>query len=410
MNIEKLARKAINYINKNWGLPEEGFLTGGALSNLIWQEISGVEAVINDIDIFLLDSICDKRELDKRYLFTHTNIDKVPTYDDYNGLRFINVEKNFYSIISSNKDGIFNYIKYESSTENPKIIIDSFDLNCVMIGYIIEEDRFIWTKDYENFIKNNKIELANVYTPHHTAIRIVKKSNEMNIKLDPLELEILEYVIGSSAYDIKKHRFMDRYMNIFMQYEDELSMFYLKKDSIAMESLMNNHKVDANLWMLLSKVEKNMNKWGDKKSTHNTHSISCNDILFYFRKVYTKSKKLRKAWITLKDIYIFDGYINEDYNENDLKLLYNIYLTFPEAIINLRGQKFEDQIRLIKHLLNIFKDKSVVFALLNTNKVNSYLDIYNINELDTLLLELSVRKYIISEHFNSKVNDLLSRI
>jgi hypothetical protein len=49
MNIELLGRNAINKIKETWELP--GFLAGGSISNLIWEEISGNKSIINDIDI-----------------------------------------------------------------------------------------------------------------------------------------------------------------------------------------------------------------------------------------------------------------------------------------------------------------------------------------------------------------------
>ena len=54
MNIEKLARNAINYIDKTWGLPDKGFIAGGSISNLIWEEISGTKAIINEKKLRIL--------------------------------------------------------------------------------------------------------------------------------------------------------------------------------------------------------------------------------------------------------------------------------------------------------------------------------------------------------------------
>jgi hypothetical protein len=53
MNIELLGRNAINKIKETLGNYQKGFLAGGSISNLIWEEISGNKSIINDIDIFI---------------------------------------------------------------------------------------------------------------------------------------------------------------------------------------------------------------------------------------------------------------------------------------------------------------------------------------------------------------------
>ena len=41
MEIEILARKAVDILKSKWGLPKKGFLAGGSLANLIWEIHSG---------------------------------------------------------------------------------------------------------------------------------------------------------------------------------------------------------------------------------------------------------------------------------------------------------------------------------------------------------------------------------
>ena len=55
MNIDSLIRTAIERIKNNWGLPERGFVAGGSIANIVWELVSGNEAIINDIDIFHFD-------------------------------------------------------------------------------------------------------------------------------------------------------------------------------------------------------------------------------------------------------------------------------------------------------------------------------------------------------------------
>ena len=48
MNIENLCRKSIEIIKEKWGIPETGFIAGGSIANIIWELVSGKEAIVND--------------------------------------------------------------------------------------------------------------------------------------------------------------------------------------------------------------------------------------------------------------------------------------------------------------------------------------------------------------------------
>jgi hypothetical protein len=71
MNIEKLARKAINILKSDFELPNRGFLAGGSIANIIWELVSGNKAIVNDIDIFIHDD--DKRLNNDKRLFQYEN-------------------------------------------------------------------------------------------------------------------------------------------------------------------------------------------------------------------------------------------------------------------------------------------------------------------------------------------------
>ena len=55
MNVETLGRKAIDIIKEKWGLPLHGFVAGGSIANLVWELVSGNKAIVNDIDVFVLE-------------------------------------------------------------------------------------------------------------------------------------------------------------------------------------------------------------------------------------------------------------------------------------------------------------------------------------------------------------------
>jgi hypothetical protein len=185
MDVQQLAQRAIDKIKSQWGLPKRGFIAGGSISNLIWEEVSGTKAIINDIDVFLFDGLLENYNEDKKeYYFSFKEDEENVWYDDYAGLRFIDRAKNYYSISESTTEGIFNYVSYKSNTHSPEIIIKSFDINCTAVGYSIEEDKFYWTPDFEKFLKTSELKISNLKTPCHTAIRIVKKAEELGVNLD----------------------------------------------------------------------------------------------------------------------------------------------------------------------------------------------------------------------------------
>ena len=70
MELEILARKALDKLKQRYGLPKSGFLAGGAIANSICRLVSGTPAVINDIDVFIFNEKVDTfDEHDKSSLF-----------------------------------------------------------------------------------------------------------------------------------------------------------------------------------------------------------------------------------------------------------------------------------------------------------------------------------------------------
>ena len=57
MQIEKLANNALEYLKSKYTLPKRGVIAGGCLGNLIWEQVSGNIAVLNDIDIFIFHQL-----------------------------------------------------------------------------------------------------------------------------------------------------------------------------------------------------------------------------------------------------------------------------------------------------------------------------------------------------------------
>ena len=225
MNIESLGRQAIDRIKSEWGLPLHGFVAGGSIANIVWEMVSGNKAIVNDIDIFVFDGIEEELDNDSHSLFKYQE-KETKYYEDYNGMNFNNYTKDFYSIVESERDEMFNTIKYKSNTSDPSLIIKSFDINATRIGYDIDNDKLYWTSEFEDFLKTGELKVSNLMTPSHTALRIAKKSKELNAKLDEFEFKLLQYALSYRFIDRIKLRFRERYLEMCKEYKHILSNYF----------------------------------------------------------------------------------------------------------------------------------------------------------------------------------------
>ncbi len=384
MDIDLLVRNSIEKISDKWGLPKKGFITGGSISNLVWEEVSGNKAVVNDVDVFILEYIDNEYELNKsKYLYSFKGDEKI-FYENYNGaINFNTKTKKYYSILDSKHDDIFNYVSYKSNTDDPMAVLDSFDINAVCVGYSIDLDKVFYTKEFEEFLKTGELKVTTLRTPSHTAIRIVKKSIELNAILNDFELKLIQHSIKSNMLSYKV-RFKDRYFELFKKYMDKLSeYFYIEKDIECMQSL----NLNESLWKLLSNKE---NVFNDI----NLNLINDSDTyLFYMRNIHN-NESLIEVWSKLRYLFYGIEYIDTIPSEEDINLLSNIINVVPGIINNIIGMRLSEQLKLISNLFNAFEDKHIALRILERNK----LDVNTIFDEETkLLLELSVRKHLTDE-------------
>ena len=400
MDVQQLAQRAINKIKSQWGLPKRGFIAGGSIANLIWEEVSGTKAIINDIDVFLFDGLLENYIDDrKEYLYSFKEDEENVWYDDYVGLRFIDKAKNYYSISESTTEGIFNYVSYKSNTHNPEIIIKSFDINCTAIGYSIEEDKFYWTPEFEKFLKTGELKISNLKTPCHTAIRIVKKAEELGVKLDLFELEIIRIILSRQLQDVYKVRFQDRYFNLFNTYKLLDNYFTIEQDLECMTHVKVTYEKDVNLWTLKNKKEFLLDR--NLLTIHKG-----DDLLFYLRNIYT-NPELVDIWNRLRPLFINEDYVDGGVDVEDMKLLSNTIKFLPKTILNLRGYKLTEQVSIIKLLLERYKqDPTIAFSVLEKHTIEPNQDI---DDSTALLYELSVRKEIVDDRHNVMVENILDK-
>jgi hypothetical protein len=412
MNIELLGRKAIDILKSRFELPESGLLAGGSLGNVIWELVSGNKAVINDIDIFILKDIIEYSDNKERPLFEYKE-EETNYFEEYSGMAWSTKTKGYYKIIEAKQEDYNNIIDYVSTTSDPLIVINSFDINCTRVGYSLENDEFYWSEDFVDFLKTGQLKVSNLKTPSHTALRLVKKSKELNAKLDDFELKLIQHVILYPFSDVLRYRFKDRYFDIFNLYKDKLGEFFEIEEDLDIENYIKiNFNDDSKIWRLKTKLEES-NKDIDLLIENNLifndanlNSINkVDEFLFYMRKIYN-NEKIKNIWSKLK-WYINDiEYFDIDVLEEDLELLHRLSIHAPNSINNLKGYKISEQLQIIKKLLDKYGDDPIIaISILEKIKIDKNIVL---DEETSLLLELSVRKEIVNDT-KGKVSKILEK-
>jgi hypothetical protein len=419
MNIESLGRQAIERIKSEWGLPKRGFLAGGSIANIVWELVSGNKAVVSDIDIFIFDSLEETINTSNRDTLFNYQEKETKYYEDYTGMCFNTYTKDFYSIIESEKEGMFNNIRYKSNTEDPSLIIKSFDINSTRIGYSIEKDELYWTSEFEEFLKTGELKVTNLMTPSHTAIRIVKKSKDLNVKLDEFEFKLIQYALSCNFQDRIKLRFRERYLDLYKEYSHILKDYFtIKRDIEAEEYVKVQHQKEVQLFYLSpvdTSSDESVTEQFDrliyshrsnlfKEEDANLNLIfKSSDFLFYMRNIYGK-EELSKLWNKLYFYFNNVNYIDREVSIEDIELLCRFSENAPNAIENLKGYKLSEQISIIKKFLDKYKEDPIIaISILENVKVNKDIEL---DEQTSLILELSVRKQIVNDT-RGKVNKIL---
>jgi hypothetical protein len=410
MNIENLVRTAVNKIKTDWGLPDKGFVAGGSIANLVWELVSGKKAIVNDIDVFIFDGIVDGIDpTNKKSLFRYQEKES-KFWEDYNGIRYSTINKDFYTIESSEHEGMFNNVKYRSNKPDTDIILRSFDINSTKVGYSIEEDKCYWTPEFEEFLNTGELKVCNLMTPSHTAIRIVKKRKELDCKLTQFELDLLRHSLEYRFSDIIKVRFRDRYHAIFNEYLDDLKEYFIiKRDFQAEEYVKNNFGEEVNLYYLQSTItgdEDSVDEFVYGKEVFADTNIrripNSQEFLFYMRNIYGK-ENLPEIWSKLYFFFTDKSYIDCQPTVEDLNLISRLGKYAPNSIDNLKGKKLSEQIKLVKWILEKFEEDPIVaISILEKHRLSQ--DI--LDEHDLFLLELSVRKQIVNDT-KGKANKVL---
>jgi hypothetical protein len=396
MNLDKIFRDSIIEIKSKWILPKSGFLSGGSLANLVWEKISGNKAIINDIDIYHLNSIIDKADEEElRQKQNYQKKDKI-VYEDYAGIS-INVKlSSFYIIEKVSTTGILNEIEYKSNTDDPQIIIESFDINCCQVGYDLGTDKFYWTKEFEEFLNTGEIRLVNLSSPAHSAMRLVKKQIDLNAKLPEIELDIIAYTLYNGSFlDTTKHRFKQRYADMFEKYMSGLeSRFELVRDEELELRLKMNKDVHDKMYALKPRVSGLDIDPAQKIGLHLSK-----DFLFWVRNIFG-NHDLERMWYKLHLVFDYnlgiEKYLDCNPSENEVDFFNRLIINASDCVRHLSGFPLSRQIYIVNTIFDKFKDDPIVaISILETYCIDYNIDLEN--DMDLLLLELAVRKKILDD-------------
>jgi hypothetical protein len=398
MEYSEIFSKALNKLKSQYELPKSGFLTGGSLANLIWEEISGNKTEINDIDIFIINEVVkDYNHVCPIRSFTNTKHERI-IYEDYRGLNYRYDSKITYLIEKATTRDIFNEIYYSSTTKDPQIIIDSFDINCCQVGYELSEQKFYWTEHFLEFLKTGKLKITDLRTPAHTAIRLAKKMSGLNATCDKVEFDIIKYVIKHRhIIGTNRFRFKEKYKLEFEKYSSILENdFKLVRDLETEKRLKETHsEVDA-LYQLEVDVD-------SKFLPYTIVGLSLPKEYMFFMRSINNNKLLEKIWadthLIIDTNYKIAEYIDYPIMEKELKILKNLIRISPKCVKNLKGYTLSKQMNWINRIVKKFNhDLIIAISILEEYPIYEDLDLED--DMNLLMLELGVRKKIVSDPRN----------
>jgi hypothetical protein len=222
MNIEKFLKNPktveiiINSLNNVVKLPNDGFLAGGSVANMLlslYHDGTPWRFKVNDVDIFKPTNDTSIESDGEHSLNNGTAVDiSLELHDEGYGHTFVEADGTYYKVLSSERFGLINEVKClvshghsggnqervipEPPTDNPDkymfsvtynepkipnidpdndIILRGFDLNCCQAGIDLSNGVLHYTKEFVEFLKSKQVLVIIPYTPFHTAVRMVKK-------------------------------------------------------------------------------------------------------------------------------------------------------------------------------------------------------------------------------------------
>jgi hypothetical protein len=367
----------ISELNQIQELPTTGILAGGAIANKIWESVSGNKAVINDIDIFVFKSIKSVDdadiigygkdfEINNRKCFTKTIDEDLSVIANTSGyylyLNYCTTTKSYYRILDTERNDDINTVFIESNDVDPDIIIHSFDLNCVQVGYDLESKKLYYTKEFEEFINTGIIKIVNINTPSHTLIRMLCKRDVMNAKFDDArEISYLKLLHNKRIKKNVRYYFSDKYLETYEKYRIEINSYGFDLETLI--PVYDTETLPPSIYTLVPLHDSfdlpfDFDNIIDGKIVEYTppHIYNLHCLNFYYKCIYG-NKELTAIWEDIGMFWVMGLNYTDGYSIADLKNMPDELNTvskwikdYPLLLKALYGQTLKQQLRTLSIL------------------------------------------------------------
>jgi len=253
LNSNETYNKVLNIVNHECDIhgdrvgdyPLDCFIAGGSITNTIHHLINkgrptykNKKPVINDIDIF---SFNRRTDLDWGSMllqdenFINTTINHTINMDGY-GRIWVGSMGESIKMVSSERFGVINKITIDihltsihefNVTDYYSQLLNNFDLNCCSAGLDRVNGKIIYTEKFVDFLVDNKIEVTLISQPLQTAVRMLKKSKELQTNTTNFETEMS---LLQHSFILKKSNFIgDEWWEKAKNYNQFLGKYFLYK-------------------------------------------------------------------------------------------------------------------------------------------------------------------------------------
>lgn len=360
---DNLEKDILGRLREYAELPQTGFLAGGAVANTILSMEWGGDYPINDLDIFQIESVegLESEKMPHRYTAMDLFIDG---YRGEFNLWVGTDDRRAYVISEARRNGLLNLIDVQftmdhQNPENYRIMLQGFDLNCCEAGIDLENEKLIYTPNFESFIKTMQLQVNHPCTPFHTAIRITKKKKELQCCCnDDTEFNYLSQIpLILAPPDQNPHRsntqyakyFGEKYHNLYLQNQAELDRYF--------EVILKRKRTTGS--SLYTMNPRNSEVIEELKDCYNLNSIKARWELLQGRKgVRDKNIKAWKlGWVPKCFLMVNPKYAQCDWDEKHAKQIENFvgqhhYMGVVFYHFKLNIQEQLKALRVIRRMVN----------------------------------------------------------
>ena len=237
---KNIVSKILTELSELCAIPDNGFLSGGAVANTLLSMKYGKPYPINDLDIF----IETEDDSDPFNPSPESQMGRTPTRTQtlviqsgyYEGELGYDHGSN-YRILEVDRDGLLNWITISrvinrDNIRNYRYILNGFDFNCCQVGIDLKTNELYYTDEFEEFLNTKQLDVTAIYTPAHTAIRLFKKKKELDCYCDVEKcMELLSQpLIRETRVKLSPRHFgiyfSHKYRDMFVEHYKELKEYF----------------------------------------------------------------------------------------------------------------------------------------------------------------------------------------